>query len=409
MKKYFFIILLAALLAACSSNEVVSPKKLVLTPAQQQMTAVSNDFSFSLLREIALSETEQSNIVVSPLSAAFLLGMVANGADGETYEQLKTALGFGKDYPSDDINEYYRVLLDALPALDASNKVCIANSMWAQKDFPFLDSFVATEKKYFYAKVDNVDFADSRTADKINKWVADNTKNLIKDVVSPADLQNAVMVLANALYFKGIWQDKFKKEITKPFDFTTSDGSTVKADMMQRTAVYLYGEFENGQLLEINYKDGKYCMDIFLPARESSLNDVVATLDAEQWNDMLKHLLDYKVNVRLPKAELSYNKRLNESLQSLGITSAFSPAAADFSRMSERDVYLSLVKQMCYMKVDEEGTEAAAVTIGVIAPTAVEPEPMPNFYVDRPYMMLIREKQYGTVLFTALVGNPMVK
>ena len=400
---------LSLAMIACESSlsdSTYSPeavKVLQLTPQQQEMLTVSNNFTFNLLREVRSIE-EKENIVLSPLSASMMLGMVMNGADGETLNQLKTSLGFSDAYSMEEINEYYKQLIEALPALDKTNKVKIANSIWAQNNFPFHNAFINANRDWFSAKAENVDFGDTNTADIINRWAANNTNNLIDKVVSSDELRDAIMVLANALYFKGVWELKFDKDATRPHDFTTSAGAVIKADMMSNSDNFKYAELEGGQILEMDYKEGKYCMDILLPSKEQNLDKMIASLTAEQWNGWLNKLKNTDVLVRLPKLETKYDTELNEALIGSGIVDVFNPAQANLSKMSPQSLYLSLVKQFCYLKVDEEGTEAAAVTIGIVErSSAMLPS---EFYVDRPYLMIIREKKYGTILFTAAIGNP---
>ena len=406
MKKTIYIIAaLAAVLSACNGNGVKEPVVLRLNQQQQQMLQVTNDFSFDLMREVAAIESKQ-NIVLSPLSASMMLGMVMNGADGETLQQMQTALGFDEEYPIEDINEYYNQLIKALPALDKTNTVKIANSIWAQQEFPIYDSFKNVNKEYFYAQVDNVDFLNTgKVVQQINQWAAKNTNNLIKEVIKEDDIDSrTVMILANALYFKGIWKEKFTKSNTQKRDFYLADGKTVKVDMMEQTENFLYADVEGGKLLEMDYKEGKYCMDILLPNEGNTIHEMISMLDAEQWNQWLKGMATYEVSVRLPKVEVKYDAQLNDVLVAIGMKDAFNPYAADFSKMSEKELFLDVVKQFCYIKVDEEGTEAAAVTWGSMLDNAVM-MPM-QFYADRPYLMVIREKQYGTILFTAVIGNP---
>lgn len=409
-----FFVAIAMLMISCekdndaiaTGNGVTNPKELRLTARQTEMLQVSNDFTFNLLRKVK-QENEHGNVVLSPLSASMMLGMVMNGADGATLSQLKTSLGFNDEYSIEEINGYYHELIDALPALDKTNTMKLAYSIWAQINFPFYKTFIDTNKQWFSAKVDNEDFSDSRIADIINQWAAQNTNNLITKVVTPQELEDAKMVLANALYFKGIWKEKFSKNTTRHEDFNTADGTTIKVSMMSLKKSFKHAYIDDGQLLEMDYKEGKYCMDILLPDKEKNLDNVIAALTAEKWNTWLSKIYSQEVNVRFPKLETKYDAELNVPLIGTGIVDAFSPLKADFSKMSEIGLYLSIVKQSCYLKVDEEGTEAAAVTIGIMEPTADLPTHEPvNFIVDRPYLMVIREKQYGTILFTAAIGNP---
>ena len=178
--------------------------------------------------------------------------------------------------------------------------------------------------------------------------------------------------------------------------------------MMQQTDGFRYADVEGGKLLEMDYKEGKYCMDILLPHEDNTIAAMVSMLDAEQWNQWLQSMETYEVNVRLPKVEVKYDASLKDPLINTGMELAFNPFAADFSKMSEQELFISVVKQFCYIKVDEEGTEAAAVTwAGIDVPTSIsEPMRPKEFFAERPYLMVIREKQYGTILFTAIIGNP---
>lgn len=413
MKKYSFLILaVAAVLSACNGggNGVDTPVTMKLSEQQQEMLEVSNDFSFDLLREVVKAE-EKDNIVLSPLSASMLLGMVMNGAEGETLREMQNVLGFESEYPMEDISEYYKQLIDALPKLDKTNTVKLANSIWAQEGFPFYDSFLQTNKDYFYAKTDNVDFQEpSKAIVPINKWAAQNTNNLIKEVIKEEDIdESTVMVLANALYFKGVWKEKFEKSSTQSMDFHLADGKTVKAEMMQQTEDFKYADVEGGKLLEMDYKEGKYCMDVLLPNEGNNIRSMAGMLDATQWNQWLQALSTYPVVVRLPKVEVKYDVMLRDALEAMGMEQAFDREAANFSKMSNRPLYMRVIKQFCYMKVDEEGTEAAAVTWGGMDAESAEPMRPKEFFAERPYLMVIREKQYGTILFTAVIGNPAEK
>ena len=246
--------------------------------------------------------------------------------------------------------------------------------------------------------------ADPVTANIINQWADEKTNHLITDIVKPENIQNAIMVLANALYFKGKWETEFQKNNTYQRDFTLRSGEKKKVDMMHLSEEgFEYADVKNGQLLELNYKGGKYCMDILLPKQGLDIKDMLAELTLDKWEAALERLQYMTVNVALPKVKLRYNRDLTEDLKAAGIKRAFD-ASAQFSKVSPLPTFLGWVKQFCYMAVDEEGTEAAAVTVGEYECTAIPVDRV--FVADRPYLMVIREKKYGSILFVAVVGEP---
>ena len=389
--------------APVEGNGVKTPKQLSFSTSDEQLLYRTNEFSFNLLSQVSGSE-EMPNVILSPLSASMLLGMVMNGADGETLQEMQEALGF-EGFTQEQINAYYKQLAEKLPALDTQTIVKIANSLWIDNTFPVKQDFVEVNRESFNATSRNVDMADGGTADIINRWAADNTNNLIKKVVSANDIKDCAMILANALYFKGIWEDEFKESKTRERQFTMFDGATKNVKMMHRSAYYRYAKSDDVQWLELPYKGGQYCMDIVLPEQGNNIKDVVKDLTAESWNELLAQSYFPEVNLALPKFTLRYNRTLTDDLRAIGIERALS-RQAQFPFISDVSTYLAWVKQCCYLAVDEKGTEAAAVTVGGLAATSAGPESIINFVVDRPFLVVIREKTYGTILFTAIVGDP---
>ena len=410
--KIHVILLCTIVLCACERNSqtgtggngVKEPVAIHLSPVQEIMTEDCNDFSFELLQKVYADDQKNENIILSPLSASMALGMLMNGADGNTLKQMSETTGFDKDATIEDINLYFKTLLKALPALDQSNTVHIANSIWAQEGYPFHDTFLQTNREYFSASIQNVDFDDTRTADLINRWASDNTNQLIKKVIEPKDLTNLRMLLANALYFKGVWAVAFDKSQTEPYDFTTASGKAVKTDFMNQTSDYAYYEDDDVRLVELPYKEGKYCMDILLPAKDKDLKKTVDKLDAAVWKEYIRKMKQAEVYLSIPKFSLSCESDLGSVLEQMGMTDAFNPDMADFSLLSGRPLFIGKVKQVCQLNVDEEGTEAAAVTtIGTYEKSSVNP--FHRFVADRPFLLVIREKQYGTILFTAVIDS----
>lgn len=426
MKRLLLLLpVLAALLCGCNGPTVEPQpgddsgktgkhaiRTFELTDAEQQMNVQTNTFALNMLRQIVGSEdlAQTPNICFSPVSANMALGILLGGADGQTRAQMQTVLGFA-DATEQQVNDYYHKLVEALPYLDSTTVVKIANALWLKQTFPIKDAYRSQTQATFNATIDNVrTFVDDAVIDMINQWAADNTNNLIREVIDRSMVSDdLMMVFANALYFKGIWDKKFEEGSTIRENFTTAAGKTEKKEMMTKFfSNARYTETDAAQVLELAYQGGKYCMDILLPASDKQIADVMNDLTPERWTAIDQDLRrnTYDVAVWLPKFKYTYERSLIRDLQTLGIQAAFTPMA-DFSRLSEVDTYLGFLKQVCYIAVDEQGTEAAAVTIGGNYTTSVGPEPQPKiFHATHPFVYIIRERQYGTILFCGVVGNP---
>ena len=409
----FFSFCLSLMLVSCGGNnpektdpDVRQPKQLVFNSVEEQLGYRTNEFSVNMLNLISHNEEEKSNICFSPLSCSMALGILMNGADGNTAAQMQKALGF-EGVEQADINAYYHKLLEALPALDSTTVVNIANALWLRNAFPFNPDYKQLTKEVFLATIDNVeDFLDKQTLDMINQWAADNTNDLIKQIITPDMVSpETVMIFANALYFKGIWQQTFDKEYTCKRVFTTSSGEEKKVDMMyMQEAPVNYMQTNDMQMIELDYKEGKYCMDLILPRKETDIKTFLASLTLDQWDEYVSQLSKNEIPVSLPKFKFAYDRNLKQDLQEVGIVDVFDKDIADLSHLSDVDCYLSFIKQYTYIAVDEESTEAAAVTIGGV--DAASAMPSISFVADHPFIFVIREKKYGTMLFTGVVGDP---
>lgn len=407
MKKILYCGALLCLMTACQTgNGVKEPKHLYLSPQEKQMVNHCNDFSFNLLTQVAANE-QSENVILSPLSASMLIGMLMNGADGETLEQMQQVTGFA-GAQQDEINDYYHKLIDVLPALDTETKVKLANGIWMVESYPFKPEFAEVCKQWFEAEVKNVPtFMDDNVLKDINRFAAENTENKIKEVIKRGMVNSeTIMVLANALYFKGKWKDQFKKTATRNRTFTTLQGAEIQTPMMHRTDVMTYAEGEDFQIAELLYKGSKYCADIILPAKGVDVRAFADGLTDERWQHILDSRWEPEVELALPKFTLKYSRDLTDDLKALGMPSALN-VGANFSRLTDNDCHVDLIKQDCFMQLDEEGTEAAAVTIGIGKNDAGPgPSEFRQMIVDRPFILVLREKDYGTILFTAMIGHP---
>lgn len=396
-------LLALALLAACGAGGT-SPSDQVplltelprpLTTAETGIAAASNSFAFGLLAE-ARAEDPAANIFLSPLSATMALGMTMNGAATETYDEMRAALGFGALSPA-DINAGYKGLLELLAGLDPTSDIRVANAIWAQESFPFLPSFITSGQTWFDAEVRNVDFSDPATLTALNAWVSERTNGKIPKLLDSFD-PLTVMALLNAVYFKGSWRDAFKTSDTRSEAFHAA-GGTQSVATMHREGTIRYLERPALQAVDLLYGNGGFAMTIVLPREGTTLDGMLASLGAAEWQAMTGQFSDQKVNLSLPRFRVDFKRDLTNDLKALGMIRAFDDQVADFSNMAPPAIplFISSVLQKAYVDVNEEGTEAAAATVVQVGVTSV---PLVHvMQVNRPFLVAIRERFSGTILF----------
>ena len=370
------------------------------------IVTANTQFGFDLFDEIRKIEQDQ-NIFISPLSISIALAMTLNGASGETEQAMTNTLqlqGLGPE----SINTGYAGLRHALQTSDPKVTLTIANSLWARQDVPFKQDFLQRNTEFFGAKVSTLDFTDPNTLTTINQWVSTNTNGKITKILDEISA-DMVLFLINAIYFKGTWQTEFDPSHTRDGTFYLATGAEKQVPMMTRTGDYSYYENheEKFQAISLPYGDGRMSMDIFLPYRESDLDTFLDGLNTENWDNWVSQFHEQEVFLSMPKFKLEYEKTLNNPLQSLGMDIAFAPGLADFSRMADLEVlgqnlYIGEVLHKAVVEVNEEGTEAAAVTsVGIRATSAP-----PAFMANRPFFFAIRDNETKTVLFMGTVIDP---
>jgi serine protease inhibitor len=399
-------------LASCSSatepDRAPSPLERLpraLSETESAVLASSNRFAFDILRE-TLRDDESPNVLLSPLSASLALSMALNGAAGETQDGMREALRFG-DASTAQINEANESLTELLLGLDASIDIRIANSIWARREFPFHQHFFDTARRWYSAQVTTLDFTASTAARTINDWVNRSTRGRITEIVDSPLPADAVMYLINAVYFKGSWRDRFDAALTTNAPFTRRGGGTSTVPMMQRGGpAFRHMTTDGVEIVEQPYSRGAFAMTIVLPPVGADVDALIATLDDATWDRWLKGLDEIEIDIVMPKYRLEYETVMNPALIALGMERAFQPGRADFTGMSPAgaDLYISNVKQKTYMDVNEEGTEAAAVTS--VEVRVVSAPLRPRVVVDRPFIVAIRERLTGAILFIGRVGDP---
>ncbi len=368
-----------------------------LTVAEEGVITASNRFAFNLFREVNRSEAG-ANVFVSPLSASMALGMTMNGARGSTLDAMRGTLGFSQ-MPLRDINMSYKSLIALLLGLDHNVDMRIANSVWYRNDYPFEQAFFDTTRSYFNAEVAGLNFSDPNAPKTINAWVDRSTNGKIKDIVDRISPRE-VMYLINAIYFKGTWTRQFDPARTRDDWFTAADGSRMPVRMMSQEGKHRY--FQAGELeaIELPYGNGAFVMNVVLPAPGKDIDALIASLDTKQWQEWTNRFTEQQMLLQMPRFRIEYGKSFNQALQALGMGIAFGPGQ-DFTGMSRQNPWIDEVFQKTYVDVNEEGTEAAAVTKVVMAESAP-----PTMRVDRPFIFAIRERFSGTLLFIGKIAAP---
>ncbi len=372
-----------------------------LTSAEQQMVDSDNRFGFNLFRAVSRDEGA-NNIFISPLSVSLALGMTLNGADGETYEAMRQTLE-RSGLSETEINASYRSLIDLLRGLDPKVVFEIANSIWYRQGFEVEQPFLDANEDYFDSEVRDLDFSDPRSVDVINGWVDEKTHGKIEEILQEID-PAVVMYLINAIYFNGTWTYEFDPDDTQERPFTNGNGERTDVPMMEQQAELAYFETERFQAVDLPYGDSLYSMSVIVPRDGEDLQSLIDDLDQETWDDWTGRFEATDVSLRLPKFKLEYEKKLNEILGAMGMDIAFDGARADFTRIRRSGgLWIDYVLHKTFVEVDEEGTEAAAVTVVAIAECAGCGGSQVTMHVDRPFLFFIRERHSGTILFAGMV------
>ena len=429
--RFFCISAALAALASCTviKNDIDDPITISSPTPDTQITRVSlNEAQKGYVEAgnaMALRFLDKlyggKNLVCSPLSLQYALAMTANGASGETLQEIIDFLGYGAD-GIDALNEYSKILMEQLPAVDLDVKLKVVDAILVNDRFPLLPAFKKTVEESYYAAVENMDFSDpGRIADRINEWAGRSTDGFIDKVLDESDISDeAVAFLMNALYFKANWAGSdiapmFLEYATVDDDFTLTDGKKKKVRMMQNVRYHQYAEMDGFRVLVLPYAGGKFNMYVLLPDR-NDLDGLLDKLQTTSWNEILGSLKrDAEVYVKLPKFDIENKFDLNDALRALGVERAFQKGYARFDRMFAPkevayDYWISKVIQKARISVAEWGTEAAAVTVvemvGESAAPGPEEEPKKvYFYADHPFVFAIGEVTSGTILFEGVFAG----
>lgn len=396
VKSIGLILLLVFICGISISNVYAAPPP---APTDKSVSASFTDFGFNIYREL-LRQRSGKNIFISPTSIAMAISMVYNGAEKDTASAMAAVLKMN-GVSIENTNKQCKSLMNSLKTADPSVELSVANSLWCRKGVLFNEQFIRRVKDSFAAVV-----SDQMNAAAMNGWVSKNTKGRIVKIIDSVPT-NAVMYVINAVYFKGQWSTRFDKKLTRALDFHISADKTKKHPMMSRKGKYLYYKGDTFQAVSIPYGKKRLSMFVFLPDPKSSLRDFHSRLSTSNWNKWMSNFSEYDGTLLLPRFKCEYEAELNNSLKSLGMASAFDPATADFSGISKEKLYISRIKHKTYVDVNEEGTEAAAVTSTEMKMTSlIDAEKSFKMTVDRPFFFAIVDTRDSSVLFMGSVIEP---
>lgn len=368
-----------------------------------RLSAGNNAFGFNLLRQLA-AKNKGANVLISPYSISTALGMIYNGSAGTTRQEMAQTLGVqGLTLPAFDASE--SALRTSLLHPGPGVQLTIANALWARQGVSFNQDFLHTTHASFGAETHTLDFSAPNAVPTINAWVKANTKGKIPTLIGRLD-PSAVMVLLNAIYFKGQWQNPFDPKVTKPGDFHLNSSDSKTVPLMTQSGHFNYWHGTNFAALALPYGQGRLSMIVLLPDAGVPVSNLLNNLDSAHWNEWLNQMSSREGTVKLPRFKMDFSATLNDPLQALGIKSAFT-ASADFSGMRpQHDVFISQVVHKALMEVNEEGTVATAVTGITVGATAAPVDPPFEFTANRPFITTIVDNQTGSVLFTGVVADP---
>lgn len=369
-----------------------------------KLVSAYENFSFQLLSQLVKQDTD-TNVFISPISVAIALAMTYNGARGTTEQEIAEVLGLD-GLSLKEINEANQLLLSIGNNLASQIQIAFANSLWVKQGIALDEDFVQRLKVAYLSEVASLDFVNPQAATTINRWVAEKTQEKIKELVLPSQVKAAIVVLINAIYFKGIWTQQFDKARTKERPFTLLDGSLKSHPMMSQSGRYLYYEKERFQSVSLPYGDGRVSMYIFLPKESSSIEEFQTLLTVENWQSWISRFHEMEGDIELPRFKVEYGKVLNDALIALGMGEAFS-GNANFEGMSEEPLTISEVIHKAFIEVNEEGSEATAAT-AVVMTRGFGSMSKFRMIVDRPFFYAIRDSQTGTLLFMGFVLNPAI-
>lgn len=404
-------------------NMVADPQPIRLNAEQQTFANDNNQFTLNFLKTVNDVDKSGKSFIYSPLSITYVLGMVNDAATGKTEQELEQTLGFHEGGIK-AVNEYCQKLIEGLPKVDTNVQLNIANAIFLNKEYTLKQQFQEDMQTYYDAKAEALDFSSPQTLSRINDWCNDKTKGMIPKILNEVK-PNMVSYLLNAIYFKADWTSKFDPKNTQKEIFVGevdkellpyADPFVIDLPMMHQNVLISYLKNDTYSAVIIPYGNGLWNMTILLPEEGKTTSDVINEvtnsyiLNNRGWCDTGGNTFQgYEVDLKLPRFEtssdtdeLGVNDGLVGLMKKMGIHLAFDSDFAEIPNMCERPVYINMMRQKAKILVNEEGSEAAAVTVaGMDMATAAGPieYPKATFHANRPFVYVIREASSGVILF----------
>lgn len=380
-------------LVASREDGLMDDNYLILSDAQRDIIENNNAFALNLFSQMKGFDSK----VVSPMSVSYLMGMLANGADGQTRQEIMKAIGCEK-VSLRDLNEFYQMLITRANYFDKATTINIADYIALNCHYQLKDGFASTMQNYYKSGVESLDFSKASTLKRINRWCSDHTDGMIPKIIEQVDA-DAVSYIMNAIYFNGTWTDKFDTRQTKLENFQSYTRDIKKTQMMHRNGKYQYMDNADFAAVNLPYGNGSYSMTVILPNRGKSIDEVMAGLDAKKVSELRRSMDECVVDLKLPRFTISQETSLNDIISKLGAPTMFT-SGADFSNFASGNLSISKMLQKAKIEVSEEGTKASAVTMAMVAMTALRPEPRKvEFHANRPFIYMITEHSTGAILF----------
>lgn len=406
---------LASSIASKINSQKTLPETLPTAPPSEEALAVvqaNNQFAIDLYSRLATDPGHTAgNVFFSPWSISSALALTYEGARGTTADEIRSVFHFPSSYTT--LREGYSEILSGLNSGDSGYSLYTANALWAEETHPFLPDYISTADQYYGAKTTNLDFVNEPEVSRatINRWVEDKTRDRIRDLIPEGAIDpTTLLVITNAIYFKGTWDTQFEVSNTQEEDFHVTPSLTVRAPMMKMTSVdagYSYAETDTLQVLGMPYAHtrGKGLSMLVLLPKDNDLEAMENELSAARIAELNQALVHRQVNVYFPRFRMETSYSLSDTLAGMGMPSAF--GGADFSGMDgTKGLFIDTIFHKAFVDVNEEGTEAAAAT-AVIAIRSLGPmEPIPVFRADHPFLFLIQDNDTGNILFIGRVVNP---